>query len=441
MEILAIDDDPLLLHTIQMVLEDSFGEIQTQDHPDHLDSVLSQFDIKVIILDLNFAIGDSDGSEGLAWISRIKNQYPHISIIILTAHGLLDIAVKAMKQGASDFLEKPFSNEKLVATVQSALNLAHSQLKLAELNSSRDTLIRHINQTDGMVVGKSQVMKDLLDTVAKVANTEASVLITGEHGTGKEVLARYIHHKSIRASQPFVLADLSAISDGLFESILFGHKKGSFTDANEDKAGLIETANLGSLLLDEIGDLDLTLQSKLLTVLESREVRRVGEQHTRALDIRVMSTSHLSIDELNNLDIFRRDLLYRINTVHINIPPLRHRRDDIQPLMQFFLDHFNRKYRRDLRLAKKVIADMKTYDWPGNVRELKNTIERMVIMDDHENFEGHNLSKPKDDNLYALEKSKIEEVIKRHAGNISRAASELGIGRNTLYRKMKKYDL
>ena len=441
MEILAIDDDPLLLHTIKMVLEESFGEISALEHPEGISSVLSRSDVKVIILDLNFAVGDSDGSEGLAWIKKIRELRSNVSIVVLTAHGFLDVAVQSMKQGATDFLEKPFSNEKLVATVQAALNLANSKRELANALTSRDSLISQINKYGSMVTGKSPIMQKVMDTVKRVAATEASVLITGEHGTGKEVLARYIHQMSGRAAQALVLADLGAITEGLFESSLFGHVKGAFTDAHEDKAGLMETASLGTLLLDEVGDLPIQLQSKLLTALENREISRVGEHHPRAIDVRIISTSHKSVELLNNPSLFRQDLLFRINTMHIELPPLRHRREDIKPLAAFFLQQFNRKYERTFELRRQQLAEFAEYDWPGNVRELRNTVERMVIMDDSGEFRGNKNTLSEEDNLYELEKKKIEEVIARHAGNISRAASELGIGRNTLYRKMKKYDL
>lgn len=441
MEILAIDDDPLLLHTIKMVLEDPFGEINTLSDPNAITSSISQADVKVIILDLNFATGDSDGAEGLAWIKKIKRLQPHVSIIVLTAHGFLDVAVKSMKQGATDFLEKPFSNEKLIATVQAGLNMANSQRELADVISNRESLIDQINQFDGMVIGSAKLMQKVFETVSKVANTEASVLITGEHGTGKEVLAKLIHKQSARASQPFVSTDLSAITEGLFESSLFGHVKGAFTDASSDKAGYLETANLGTLMLDEIGDISLQLQSKLLAALENREINRVGENRSRAIDIRLISTSHKSIEMLSDATQFRQDLLFRINTVHIELPALRHRKEDIKPLLNYFLIQFNRKYNRSFELTKQQVIALTNYEWPGNVRELKNTVERMVIMNEKDAFKGAANDLLKEDNLYELERRKIEELIERHSGNISRAANELGIGRNTLYRKMKKYDL
>lgn len=441
MEILAIDDDPLLLHTISMVLEEPFGEIHTLEHPSLGQSLLDRSNVKVILLDLNFAIGDADGAEGLAWIKKIKEASPHISIIVLTAHGFLDIAVKALKQGASDFLEKPFSNEKLVATVQAALNLSNSQQELADVTTNRDMLISQANQFSSMVIGTSKPMQEVMRMVAKVASTDASVLITGAHGTGKEMLARLIHQQSTRAAQPFINTDLSAISSGLFESTLFGHIKGAYTDASEDKAGMMEAANMGTLLLDEIGNLPLALQSKLLAALQNREVNRVGEHRPRAIDIRVISTSHKSIEALSDPTQFRQDLLFRINTVHIELPSLRNRREDIKPLADHFLTQFNRKYDKTFVLDKAQIKALEDYAWPGNVRELRNNIERMVIMNSHEAFKGNESTQVEADNLYAVEKRKIEEVMARHAGNITHSAAELGIGRNTLYRKMKKYDL
>ena len=441
MEIIAIDDDPIMLHTISMVLEESFGEIGTFEHPDQLTSARLESTPKLLILDLNFAVGDSSGAEGLAWVSRIKAAYPSVSIIILTAHGLLEIAVQALKQGATDFLEKPFSNEKLIATVHAGLNMAETQMRLAERDEEREVLVKQINRFNQMIIGKSPLMNQVMELVEKVANTDASLLITGEHGTGKEILAQLVHQKSERASQPLVTADLGAITPSLFESTLFGHIKGSFTDASEDKLGLMEAANLGTLLLDEIAGIPLQLQSKLLAVLQNRTIQRVGEHRSRAIDVRVISTSHKTIEELNEPTVFRQDLLFRINTVHIELPSLRHRKGDIKELVRHFLDHFNHKYNRSFGLAKAQIKELESYHWPGNIRELKNSIERMVIMDGADQISKQAPSKVNEDNLYEVEKRKIEEIIERHAGNISRASAELGIGRNTLYRKMKKYGI
>lgn len=444
MEIAAIDDDPLLLHTIQMVLEEDFGDILKLEHPISIEDQLSKHPIQVIILDLNFAIGTSDSKEGLAWVSKIKDRWDHISIIVLTAHGFIDVAVNSLKLGAMDFIEKPFVNEKLVATVKAALTLAQSKQQLALVTAQKKLLINQLNQEAPNMIITSEVMKNIHKTVIKVANSDASVLITGEHGTGKEMIARLIHQESKRVTEPFVHIDLGSLVESLFESTLFGHAKGAFTDAGEDKAGLVEMADLGTLFLDNISELSLNQQAKLLSVIQNREVMRVGEHLPRAVDIRLICTTHLTLDQLSSTRDFRQDLFFRINTMVIELPPLRHRLDDIKPLINHFLDHFNSKYNKVVSLSKTEISTLRNHSWPGNVRELMNTLERVVIMEEEESntlqikaFE----ESEKSDNLYAIESAKIAEIIARHSGNISRAAQELGIGRNTLYRKIKKYDL
>lgn len=442
MEILAVDDDPILLHTIQMVLEDDFGEILTAKDPNRIEDILTRHPIEVLLLDLNFSIGDEDGKEGLAWIKRTKEKYPLISIIVLTAHGFLEVAVNALKMGASDFIEKPFANEKLVATVHAARHLAQSQMALNEANEAKQQLAQQMNQVGAVVLGKSPAMQTLYETIQKAAQTDASILVLGEHGTGKEMVARLIHQHSPRIHEALIQVDLSAVTETLFESVLFGHVKGAFTDAAEDKMGMMEMANMGTLLLDEVGDMPLHLQAKLLSALQNRTVTRVGDHRPRPIDIRVISTTHLSIEDLSDPTRFRQDLLYRINTIAIEIPPLRYRPEDIKPLAMHFLETYNRKYQRRAQLDKDQLKAYKDYEWPGNVRELQNTIEKMVIMGEAMNpATASARAAHQEDNLYELEKEKIREILHRHSGNISRAASELGIGRNTLYRKMKKYDL
>ena len=444
MEIVAIDDDPLLLHTIKMVLEEDFGEILTLPHPRQLENQLEQNDIKVVLLDLNFVIGSSDGSEGLAWISRIKARWSALSIIVLTAHGFVDIAVKSLKLGATDFLEKPFANEKLVATVQAALNLANSRQEVKEITSHKESLVNQLNRSSSYVTGPSAIMATIHETILKIADTDAPVLITGEHGTGKELIARMIHQQSGRVAEPFVHVDLGATHETLFESILFGHAEGAYTDAGKGKAGLIETANLGTLFLDGIGELPKRQQAKLLTVLQSKEVMRIGEHQPRLVDFRLICASHLSSEQLADEQYLRQDLYFRINTVALEIPALRHRIDDFKTFTDHFLQRFNKKYHKDLKLTRDVLVSMREHTWPGNVRELENTIERMVILHEEGAAPLDIINKPLQelsDNLYEVEKEKIAEIIARHAGNISRAAKELGIGRNTLYRKIKKYDL
>ena len=439
-EILAADDDPILLHTIQMVLEDDFGEVGTTTNPNRIEDLIDHHDIKVLILDLNFSKGDEDGKEGLIWIKKLKEKYPHLFIIILTAHGFLNIAVASLKQGADDFLEKPFSNEKMVATVKSALKISSTTSALNEANTQNALLSGELNKLGPVVFGRSQSMATLQKTIEKAAGTDASILITGEHGSGKEVMARLIHQSSSRFTQPLIHTDLGAITPSLFESTLFGHKKGSFTDAQQDRIGMMEMANFGSLLLDEIGELPLPLQSKLLSALQNRMITRIGEHRARPVDIRLITTTHFSEKELADETKFRQDLLYRVNTITIEIPPLRYRPEDIKPLALLFLEEFNRRYHKKVKLDKEDIKGFKKHHWPGNVRELKNTIEKMVIMGKSEGGINPNES-VSDDNLYSVEKHKIQEILARHSGNISRAAQELGIGRNTLYRKLKKYGL
>ena len=439
-EILAADDDPILLHTIEMVLEDDFGEIATTTDPNRIEDLLNVHPIKVLILDLNFSRGDEDGQEGLIWIKKLKEKYPDLIITVLTADGFLDIAVASLKNGADDFLEKPFSNEKMVATIQSALNLASTRNALSEAQHQNMELVSQLNKQGPVIFGQSASMATLKSMVDKAAKTDASILITGEHGAGKEVMARLIHQSSARFNEPFIHADLSAVTPSLFESTLFGHAKGAFTDAQEDRMGMMEMANFGSLLLDEIGELPLTLQAKLLSALQNRVITRIGEHRPRPIDVRLITTTHLTEEQLNDDSRFRQDLLYRVNTITVAIPALRHRPEDIKPLASLFLDEFNRRYHKKVKLEKEDFKSFKKHHWPGNVRELKNTIEKMVIMGTSDGAIQRPQT-PRDDNLYDLEKHKIEEILTRHSGNISRAAQELGIGRNTLYRKMKKYDL
>ncbi len=445
MQIVAIDDDPLIRHTLQMVLESDFGEVLTLDHPSKLEFSSLPEPPRVILLDLNFAIGQSDGAEGMAWISRILDKHPHSSIIILTAHGALDLAVKAVKKGAFDFLEKPFSNEKLTATVSAALKLATSKVELQESNENNKELLAHYHQPTDTVLGSSTVMKKAWETAKKVAMTDAAVLITGQHGTGKEVMAKWVHHHSLRSNEPFIHVDLAALSASLFESSLFGYEEGAFTDARKSKKGLIELANMGTLFLDEIGEIPLELQVKLLSVLHKQEVQPIGAVSSKRVDIRLIVASGTNLEEAVSKGDFRSDLYYRINTVAIELPALRERATDIQLFVQHFLDKYNHKYQKNTAISRKQVLRLEDYSWPGNIRQLQHSIERAIIMSDGDLMAEDIIpadNRPDDtDDLYMVEKQKIAEVISRYEGNISKAAKELGIGRNTLYRKMKKYEL
>ncbi len=445
MQIVAIDDDPLICHTLKMVLEEEYGEILTLDHPSKLEFSELKVNPEVLLLDLNFAIGRSDGAEGLVWISRILERYPEVSIIILTAHGALDLAVKAVKRGAFDFLEKPFINEKLVATVNAAQQLSASKQALRDSTSHNKQLLEHYHKPTDTVLGTSTVMKKTWTMASKVATTDASVLITGDHGTGKEVMAKWIHHHSNRSSEPFIHVDLAALPASLFESSLFGYESGAFTDARQSKVGLIELANMGTLFLDEIGEIPIELQVKLLSVLQKQEVQPIGSRDSRAVDIRLIVATGRDLEALVNEGSFRADLLYRINTVAIDLPPIRSRLSDIGLFVHHFMDRYNRKYNKQTTIDSKQLALLESYDWPGNVRQLENSIERAIIMNDGlllaEDITPTDRKPEKTDDLYAVEKQKIEEVIHRFEGNMSKAAKELGIGRNTLYRKIRKYGI
>jgi two-component system response regulator HydG len=445
MQIVAIDDDPLICHTLSMVLEEEFGDVLTLDHPSKLEFSNFTTKLDVLLLDLNFAVGRSDGTEGLIWISRILDRHPDVSIIILTAHGALDLAVKAVKRGAFDFLEKPFINEKLVATVNAAQQLAVSKRALRDSSSHNKQLLEHYHQPTDTVLGTSVVMKGVWKMARKVAATDASVLVSGEHGTGKEVLAKWIHHHSNRSGEAFIHVDLAALPASLFESSLFGYESGAFTDARQSKVGLIELANMGTLFLDEIGEIPLELQVKLLSVLQKQEVQPIGAQQSKPVDVRLIVASGSNLEALVREGTFRADLLYRINTVAIDLPPLKSRPSDIALFAHHFMERYKRKYDKKTAINSKQVALLESYPWPGNVRQLENSIERAVIMNDGElmaeDIIPSDRKTEKTDDLYAVEKQKIEEVIHRFEGNMSKAAKELGIGRNTLYRKIKKYGI
>lgn len=445
MQIVAIDDDPLICHTLKMVLEEDFGEVLTLDHPSKLEFTDLATSPQVLLLDLNFAIGRSDGAEGLVWTSRILERYPELSIIILTAHGALDLAVKAVKRGAFDFLEKPFINEKLIATVSAAHQLAVSKQELRDSTSYNKQLLEHYHQPTDTVLGKSATMNKAWAMARKVASTDASVLVSGAHGTGKEVMAKWIHHYSGRSGEAFIHVDLAALPNSLFEASLFGYESGAFTDAQKSKAGLIELANMGTLFLDEIGEIPLELQVKLLSVLQKQEVQPIGSNQSRSVDVRLIAASGNDLEVMVDEGTFRADLLYRINTVAIELPPLKSRVADIPLFVHHFMDRYNRKYSKKTTIEKRQLKTLENYPWPGNVRQLENSIERAVIMSDTELLAEDIIplarSTEKADDLYVVEHKKIEEVIKRFEGNISKAAKELGIGRNTLYRKMKKYGI
>jgi len=450
--ILIIDDDPYVLLSVTTLLEQHYSTIRTLKDPALIPSELSSGAWDVILLDMNFKPGDTSGEEGMEWIDKIINEDPSLNIIVITAYGDVNIAVRAMKRGAIDFIVKPWHNEKLISTVSAAFKLSQSKKKVHQLQMQKSVLSSTIDHHYSEIIGNSGAIKQIIKDIGKVAGTDVNILILGENGTGKELIAREIHRNSPRREEVFVNVDLGSLSETLFESELFGHQKGAYTDAKEDRVGRFEAASGGTLFLDEIGNLTLPLQSKLLSALQNRKIFRVGSNRPVDVDIRLICATNRSLKQMVVDGIFRQDLLYRINTVEIEIPPLRERYEDIPLLADHYLSIFGRKYRKEkLRLPDDVIRRLQRYEWPGNIRELRHAIERAVIMSDGHKLrpsdfqflvseESHELIRD-DYNLDNLEKWAIDSCLKKYGGNVSKAAVELGLTRGSLYRRMEKYGL
>lgn len=448
--LLIVDDDPDVLTSARLMLKRHYPEVRTSGNPAELNQLLSKQAVDLVLLDMNFRKGHNDGKEGIYWLQHILKVSPETEVILMTAYGEVELAVMAIKMGAFDFVLKPWTNEKLLSTVENALKLAGEKRKVKQLEDTKSNLEEKMGLKDEDLVTRSPVMKQVMETLRKVAKTDANILLLGENGTGKSALALTIHRLSHRGKNPFVTVDLGAIPPNLFESELFGHKKGAFTDAREDKAGRFETANEGSLFLDEIANLDLSLQSKLLTVLQNKTLRRVGENTERAVDVRLISATNASIHQEVANQNFRQDLLYRINTVEIVVPPLRQRQEDIPLLAQKFFEQFKRKYNKGhLKLSLQAIDALCDYHWPGNVRELEHALERAIILADADEIKPHDLqlrktgaaNGPDGLNLEEMEKHLVQKALHKNAGNISKAAKELGLTRAALYRRIEKHDL
>lgn len=440
--ILIVDDNKSVLASLELLLENEFEKIITANKPGQISSILSTTSIDVVILDMNFTAGINNGNEGLYWLKRILEISPSLPVIMLTAYGDVELAVKALKNGAADFLLKPWDNNILIQKVKEAYNGRKKQEK---------ALPAEKREMPEMVVGRSKAMMQLIKVVHKVARTDANILITGENGTGKEMLAREIHRLSMRNSKPMLSVDMGAISESLFESELFGHEKGAFTNAYESRPGKFEAANGSTLFMDEIGNLSLPLQAKLLTALQNRKVMRVGSNKATPVDIRLISATNKEISQMVEEGLFREDLLYRINTIHLEIPPLREREEDILLFIDLFLSRFSMKYKRqEMRLHEQAIEKLRDYHWPGNIRELQHAIEKAVILCDG------NVIRPKDilikqswkpqvstfvPNLEEVERQAIETAILQNNGNLTAAAEQLGVSRQTLYNKLKRFKL
>jgi two-component system response regulator HydG len=451
--VLVVDDNEDVLTAARIFLKYHVAAVETLSDPERLPDLLDRERFDVILLDMNFHKDVTSGEEGFHWLHRIRQIDPSVIVIFITAYADIEMAVRAIKEGATDFIVKPWQNEKLLATVSSALALSRSRREVDSLRSRERRLSEDLDQPFHDFIGESPPMQEVYQAIRKVAATDANVLITGENGTGKELVARAIHRQSPRAQAPFVKVDMGALSGSLFESELFGHVKGAFTDAREDRPGRFEIASGGTLFLDEIGNLPLGLQTKLLSVLQSRQVTRVGSNTPRPFDIRLICATNLLLMEMVEEGTFRQDLLYRINTVNIEIPPLRERTEDIPRLAEHFLSIYAKKYRKEgMRTGAATMKKLEAYHWPGNVRELQHAVERAVIMSSSDVLKPDDFlfapaSRKGDEvlidslNLDDAEQAVIEAAMRRYGGNISRVARELGLSRAALYRRLEKYDL
>ena len=443
--ILVIDDDKDVLIALSLLLKKQVAEVVTEKSPEQLIPLLQKSSYDVILLDMNFNASINTGNEGIYWLNKIRALVPNQCVVMITAYADIDLAVRSLKEGASDFIVKPWNNQHLIDALTEILN-----------KKSKPDLLDEIRDThDSGIIGKSPKMQDIFSKIDKVAPTDANILILGENGTGKDLVAKAIHQQSLRASKPFIKVDVGALTDSLFESELFGHKKGAFTDAREEREGRFASANHGTLFLDEIGNIRLQQQAKLLSVLQNRQVTKLGSNTPQDIDIRLICATNLPLSELANENKFRKDLIYRINTVEIMIPPLRNRKEDILLLANHYLKTYCEKYFKNLiELSPKALEKLRDYHFPGNVRELQYIIERAVIMSDSNTLQPADLlfspiesnvhSKALNDEetkLSAIEKNTILRVIDKNNGNITKAAKELGITRTALYRRLGKYEI
>lgn len=452
--ILIVDDNEDLLFAAKMLLKKHAKEVTIEKDPRKIPFLINNYSYDVILLDMNFTEDTTSGKEGFHWLKQIKEIEPKAVVILITAFGDVEMAVQALKEGATDFILKPWQNEKLLATISAALKLKESYNEVDKLSKKQKQLQSELKKPFNDIIGSSASMKNVFSIIDKVAKTDANVLILGENGTGKELIARAIHDRSQRHDEIFVTVDMGSITESLFESELFGHKKGSFTDAKEDRAGRFEVADNGTLFLDEIGNLNMPLQSKLLTVLQRREVTRIGTNKSIPVDIRLICATNMPLHDMIMENAFRQDLLYRINTVEIFLPPLRERLDDIPILADHFLKLYASKYRKQFNGFKaNALQLLQQYSWPGNIRELQHAIERAIIMSESDELDSRDFfflsAKPTPEkmptsntyNLDEVEKNMIQKAIDKNGGNISKAAKDLGLTRASLYRRLEKYGL
>jgi DNA-binding NtrC family response regulator len=452
-KILAIDDNEDILFALKLLLKNHVELIQTETNPERIPEILSNESFDVFLLDMNFTKDAISGQEGFDWLNKIIEIDPDAVVVFITAYGDAEKAVKAIKSGATDFVLKPWQNEKILATISSSIKLRRSKSEATNLKKKQKEISAIQDQPFHEFIGDSPEMHQVFSTIKKVAQTDANILILGENGTGKELVARALHRNSFRKDEVFISVDLGSIAETLFESELFGHMKGAFTDAKKDKQGRFEIASGGTLFLDEIGNLSLPMQAKLLTVLERREITRVGANKPSKIDVRLICATNNDIYSMVQDETFRQDLLYRINSVEIHLPPLRERISDIPLLADHFLGIYAKKYRKSIKgISADAMKKLTQYQWPGNVRELQHSLERAVIMSDSnsiqvEDFLLSSRSEKSTEiqidtyNLEDIEKNIIVKVLKQNQGNVTQAATVLGLTRTSLYRRMEKYGL
>ncbi len=448
---MLVDDDDLVLLSVKLLLEPHFSVVHSITNPERIPALLERDQFDVVILDMNFRHGDTSGNQGLFWLRKILSMSPDTQVILMTAFADIAVAVESIREGALDFIVKPWQNEKLLATVKTANVVSQEKKKVKHLRTQQRSLVSALNQHEPLI-GESAAMETIRTIIRKVAPTDAEILILGQNGTGKEIIAREIHQQSKRHDGVFMSVDIGSLSETLFESEMFGHRKGAFTDAREDRIGRFEAAAGGTIFLDEIGNLTPALQAKLLTVLQHKKVIRIGTNDAIDLDVRIIAATNCDLREMVAAGTFREDLLYRINTVEVTVPPLFERIEDVGILATHFLKKFSQKYQKPyLRITPEVTSYLREYHWPGNIRELQHAIERAVIMSEAEvltvddfgqlqksasgEFIFHNL------NLEKLEAWAIRKAIAKHNGNVSHAAEELGLSRGALYRRMETYGI
>jgi DNA-binding NtrC family response regulator len=448
--ILVVDDNKSILSTLEILLTPEFQTVTTLSNPNLILSELRKRDYNLVILDMNFSSGVNTGNEGIYWLGRIKETNPDVSVVMITAYGDIDIAVKALKAGAADFVLKPWDNEKLLATLKLALQLNLSKKEVKQLKERETELKKEINRDQKFIIGTSPLLMNVLNMVRKVAKTEANVLITGENGTGKELIAQEIHRLSGRSKEVLVSVDIGSLSETLFESELFGHVKGAFTDARDNRQGKFEIADKGTLFLDEIGNLSFHLQAKLLAAIENRQITRIGSNKNITTNIRLICATNKDLEKMVAEGLFREDLLYRINTIQIEVPPLRERGNDIIILAEFFLKKYAFKYNKpDFKINKQALEKLLKYSWPGNIRELQHTIEKAVILGENavlkaDDFYLRNTNIPENNLSFStlddMESQMIRHALEKCNGNFTAAAEQLGVTRQTLYNRIKKAD-